>query len=76
LKTYTELMLRVSYLGKRRTKESIDKGIKLFGSGMRKPKPVAPSRQKSAITPCKPINQKAETKTNDQDMTLKSTYSG
>ncbi|EAC0629236.1 inovirus Gp2 family protein [Salmonella enterica] len=76
LKTYTELMLRVSYLGKRRTKESIDKGIKLFGSGMRKPKPVAPSRQKPAITPCKPINQKSETKTNDQDMALKSTYSG
>jgi len=76
LKTYTKLMLRVSYLGKRRTKESIDKGIKLVGSGMRKPRPVAPSRQKSEITPCKPINQKVETKTNNQDTALKSPYSG
>ena len=36
--TYAKLMLRVSYLGKRRTKETIGKGIKRIGSGFRKPR--------------------------------------
>ncbi|WP_051880760.1 YagK/YfjJ domain-containing protein [Buttiauxella noackiae] len=46
--TYAKLMLRVSYLGKRRTKEAIGKGIKRIGSGFRKPKP-SKIRKKVAV---------------------------
>ncbi|MCG1034431.1 inovirus-type Gp2 protein [Bacillus amyloliquefaciens] len=40
IETYTNLMIRVSYMGKRRTKEST-KGIQHVGTGMRQPKMVS-----------------------------------
>lgn len=56
-KVYADLMLRVSYMGKRRTKESIEKGITRVGKGSRKPKKAiskkrtSPTRPADLITP-------------------------
>lgn len=48
-KAYTDLMLRVSYMGKRRTKESIEKGIARVGKGLRKPKMTISKKRTSPI---------------------------
>ena len=48
VETYSKLILRVSYLGKKRSKGSIAAGIKIFGSGLRKPKRVKPHTEKNS----------------------------
>ncbi|WP_312069428.1 YagK/YfjJ domain-containing protein [Lelliottia nimipressuralis] len=40
ISSHRDLLMRTSYLGKKRTKETIGKGIKRFGCGLRKPKPT------------------------------------
>jgi hypothetical protein len=40
ISSHRDLLMRTSYLGKKRTKETIGKGIKRFGCGLRKPKPI------------------------------------
>ncbi len=40
INSHRDLLMRTSYLGKKRTKETIGKGIKRFGYGLRKPKPT------------------------------------
>lgn len=41
IEKYTELMFRISYFGKKRTKETIAKGIRRVGQGFKKPKPCS-----------------------------------
>lgn len=60
--TYAKLMLRVSYLGKRRTKETIGKGIKRIGSGFRKPKSAKTSRKVAAKQSVIPTTSISKTK--------------
>ncbi|RHH45608.1 inovirus Gp2 family protein [Citrobacter portucalensis] len=54
-KAYADLMLRVSYMGKRRTKESIEKGIARVGKGSRKPKKINSKKRASPIHSACPV---------------------
>ncbi|WP_150344215.1 YagK/YfjJ domain-containing protein [Enterobacter ludwigii] len=51
IEKYTELMFRISYFGKKRTKETIAKGIRRVGQGFKKPKPCSCKPQHASDLP-------------------------
>ncbi|MCX9022909.1 YagK/YfjJ domain-containing protein [Citrobacter portucalensis] len=68
--SYAKLMLRISYFGKKHTKESIAKGIRRVGHGFKKPK--------SFISKTKHVRAKVILKASDsfKDISLPSCYEG
>lgn len=49
IEKYTELMFRISYFGKKCTKETIVKGIRRVGQGFTKPKPCSCKPQHARV---------------------------
>lgn len=62
IESHRDLLMRVSYLGKKRTKENIDKGIKRFGCDLRKPESAKRKIKSKTTTSSVPSPTRSESK--------------